>query len=173
MDVRTGIDMYHEKEAGYSLVELLAVIGILGFLAAAMALTFATIANVGSRNNAQSIAMTQVNQAGQWISTDVQSAENVTAGSSGTWLCSLNRYNWTGASFATEKIDYEITDGKMMRKVNDNPGPVVAEFISGPGTDTSFTVVPGDNNTFVLTIKAVFNTASYSKVYRINRRMGG
>jgi len=161
------------REGGYTLVELLVIIGILSFLSVVMAMTFGMLAKVNSTNVGQGGAMSQVHLAANWISRDVQSADNVTAGSTGSWGCSVQRYFWTGTAISTEKIDYVITNGQLLRKVNNGQGRQVAQYLSGAGTDTSFVAVSADNATFTLKVKAIYEGSSFSGVYRITRGISG
>ena len=152
---------------GYTLVELLVVISILAVLTSVTAITFSTITIVGTRTASQNMVISQVQMAGDWISKDVVSSCNVTAGSPGSWQCSMQRYIWDGADNVTlQRVSYVIEDGILKRKVEDGAGVEVARFISGSGTDTTF-VASSENNTYLLTVSSQFNEASFKRVYKI------
>lgn len=154
---------------GYTLVELIVVIGIIGLLAAVMALTFNVVTRVSTTARGQNIVFSQVHTAGNWISKDVESADNVTAGSTGNWKCSIQRYNWNGVdNITTIQIDYNISNGVMTRSVNGGQGQFIAQYISNPGTDTTF-MASTENNTYLLTVKSVYSKSSYQCVFKINQ----
>ena len=160
-------------ESGYTLVEMIVIIAILSFLSVVMAMTFGMMTKVNIMNVGQGGAMGQVHLAASWISRDVQSADNVTAGLTGNWVCSMGRFFWTGTDINTEKIDYVITGGQLLRKVNGGQGVPVARYIEGVGTDTSFVAASTDNTTYTLKVKSVYNGSSSSGVYQITRGISG
>ncbi len=85
----------------------------------------------------------------------------------------MNCYNWTGGSMTTVNVEYVIQSGVLLRKVNQGQGVEIARYLSDPGTDTLFAKSATENNTYVLTLKAVYNTSSINKTYKINKRISG
>lgn len=154
---------------GYTLIELLVLITIIGGVSAVMALTFSEATKLTSSDMAQAIVLAQVHQAGDWIAKDVAGAYSVSAGSSGNWTCSMSCYQWNGSAFTTSTIAYTISNGVLRRN-----GQYIAQYIVNPGTDTLFTKVTptvNENNTYLLTVKAVKNNVSFSKVFKIFQRI--
>lgn len=58
-------------------MEMLIVLGIMGAIGGVMALTTATIVRITPQSNDQMIALRQVQNAGYWISRDVQMAQTI------------------------------------------------------------------------------------------------
>jgi prepilin-type N-terminal cleavage/methylation domain-containing protein len=156
-----------KAEQGYTLVELLVVIGIMAFLTGAIAMTFSLVTNLSANSTEQYLVMSQVQVAGSTIAKDIASSCNITAGTAGNWHCSMSRYIWNGTdNVTTTPVEYVISDGLLTRRVNGAPGTRIAEFISGPGTDTTF-VSLSENNTYLLTVKAKYDKTSFSSVYKV------
>ena len=154
-------------EGGYTLIELLAVLAIMAVLTGALAMTFNLVTNVSANSTEQFLVMSQVQVAGSTISKDVASSCNITTGTAGNWHCSMSRYMWNGTdNVTTTPVEYVITDGVLLRRVNGAQGTRIAEFINGPGTDTTF-VSSSENNTYLLTIKAKYENTSFSSVYKV------
>ncbi len=159
---------YHGN-GGYTLIELLVMLSVIGAVVAIMAMTFSEATMITSRDMTQAIAMLQVHQAGNWITKDVAGAYRVTAGSSGTWTCNITSYLFQNGTFTYAYENYTISNGVLKRN-----GAPVAQNIVNPGTDTQFTQVTPtatENHTYVLTIKAVVNKSGFSQTFKIYQRM--
>jgi prepilin-type N-terminal cleavage/methylation domain-containing protein len=156
-----------KADKGFTLIELLVVIAIMAFLTGAIAMTFNLVTNVSANSTEQYMVMSQVQVAGSTIAKDIASSCNVTAGSAGNWHCSMSRYMWNGTdNVTTTPVDYIISNGVLTRRVNGTGGTRIAEYISGPGTDTTF-VSASENNTYLLTIKAKYEDTSFSSMYKV------
>jgi type II secretory pathway pseudopilin PulG len=156
---------------GYTLTELLVVLGTVALLSGVIAMTFSVITTTNRMNTDETIAMLQVHEAGRWITKDVQSADNVTGYSDVAWNCAMNCFKWTGTSVATVLVEYVIQDGVLLRKVNGDQGTQIAMHLADPGTNTLFSKSTSENNTYLLSVRAVYNGASISKAYKINKRI--
>ena len=160
-------------QKGYTLVELVVAIAIMSLAIAAIGLTLSMVYRESIVNKNWSLAVGQADQAGRWISRDVQSAAEVTAWSPSTWQCSMKRYSWNGSGMDNITISYVIDiDNNLRRQVNGvQPGMVVAQFIDGTGTNTNFTKLVSDNTTtYILNVRSVYGNVPYSKQYRIYQR---
>ena len=170
----TGTSGKKLEQLGFTLVELLIVTAVIGFLAGVMAFMFSVVSKVSGISTSQNIVLSQVQQAGSWMTRDIVSSENVTVYASGSRLVTLQRYRWDDASstIQTIKIDYDVTNGQLLRKVNDGAGQIIAQFITGPGSDTKVTAstVLAENNTYIFHVKADYNNSSFSQVYKMSQR---
>jgi len=157
---------------GYTLIELLAIVAILGAIAALLAMTVNMALKITTTDTAQNILLSQVHQAASWISKDIKSADNITTGS-GTVLCSLKRYVWNQADnmTTTTTVDYVVSGTNLLRKKDGNSGTIVAQFIQYPNADTSFTADPSSANAYLLKLKAVYGKSSYIQLFRIYQRL--
>jgi len=160
------------RHGGYTLVELLVIIAILGVMSAVLAMTVNMALKITTTDTAQNILLSQVHQAASWISKDIRSADSITTGS-GTVLCSLKRYVWNQADniTTTTTIDYVVSGTSLLRKEDGNSGTIVAQFIQYPNTDTSFTADPSAANAYLLKLKAVYGNSSYKQLFRICQRL--
>ena len=169
-----AIQRGRDEQRGFTLVELLVVIAIIGFVGGVMALMFNVVTRVGAASTAQNIVLSQVQQAGSWISRDVMSAENVTTYTSGTRMATIVRYQWNGTdNISTAVVDYDVIDNKLLRTVEPGQGQIVAQFISGhgQGTDLTMSTSASENNTYILNVESVYSNSKFSRVYKMNQRV--
>ena len=155
------------NEGGFTLLELVIVIAVMAVVASAMAITISVMTTISASTTEQYMAMSQVEVAGNTIIRDVASSCNVTAGSEGTWQCSMNRYTWNGSdNLTTVPVVYTITNGVLERTVNSTNKTRIAENLVNPGTDTSF-LAATENNTYIVKLTSQFNDASFSMLYKV------
>jgi type II secretory pathway pseudopilin PulG len=163
------------NQVGYTLIELIVIIAILGTITTVMAMTINMALKLTTADTAQNILLSQVHQAASWIAKDVASADNITT-DSGTVLCSIKRYVWNQVDniTATTTIDYVVSNSNLLRKVNGSPGSIVAQYIQYPDTDTSFTIAPSSpyqSNAYLLKLKAVYGNSSYKQQFKLYQRL--
>lgn len=156
-----------QHDRGFTLLELLIVLAVMAVVTAAMTLTISVMTTVSAGTTEQYMAMSQVEVAGNTIIRDVASSCNVTAGSMGSWHCTMNRYTWNGTdNLTTIAVEYTITDGVLERKINGSQKTRIAGYLVNPGTDTAF-LQATENNTYILTLSSRFNDAAFSAVYKV------
>jgi prepilin-type N-terminal cleavage/methylation domain-containing protein len=163
-------------QQGFTLIELLVVVAVIGFIAGVMVLMFSLVTKVGSVSTAQNIVLSQVQQAGSWMTRDIISSDNVTTYTSGSRLVTMYRYSWDSGSGTIQvvRVDYDVdvNTGRLLRSVNNGTGAIIAQFITGPGVDTTVTKSASlsENNTYIFNVKAAYSNSSFSKVYKMNQR---
>lgn len=165
--------MRRGKQNGFTLIELLVVIAILGFLSAAMAMTFSVVSTTSTMAAGQNMALSQVHLAGNWISKDVQSAITGSVNNT-TGLCSMKCYIINTTTFSTENmtVTYNINSGVLTRtsQVGTN-SPIeimAARYIDSTGT--TFTCENStENKFFKLVVKSNYNNSTFQKVYEIKQ----
>ncbi len=156
-----------EYDSGFTLVELLVVLAVMAVVTAAMTLAISVMTTVSASSTEQYMAMSQVEVAGNTIIRDVASSCNVTAGSAGSWHCSMNRYTWNGTdNLTTIPVEYTITDGVLERTLNGSQKTLIAEYLVNPGTDTTF-LQASENNTYLLKLSSRYNDAAFSAIYKV------
>jgi prepilin-type N-terminal cleavage/methylation domain-containing protein len=162
------------REQGYTLIELIVVIAIVGFIAGVMAIMFNVVSKVSVTSTGQNIVLSQIQQSGTWVTRDIISAENVTLYTSGNRLCRISRYQWNGTdNISTVFVDYDIIGGKLLRTVEPGNPQIIAQFISPhhAGTDLVASTALSENNTYIFTVQANYNNSIYSRVYKMNQRI--
>lgn len=177
--------MGDKKQNGFTLVELLVVIAILGFISAAIAMTFGMVTTVSTTAMGQNQALSEVHMAGSWISRDVQAAKTgkivkTTADLQATdskVLCFIQCSVWDSSAKSfklyTDNVTYRIDNGILTRTSQPENGGAIAQatiarFIVGPGpTTTYFSSENITNKYFILTVKSNYNNSSFEKVYKI------
>ena len=155
-------------EKGLTLVELLIVIAITGLIAGGITMTIFQVFNMNTRTTNRMTAVRQVQNAGFWVSPDVQMAQNVTPGEDPGFPLTLT---WTDewATNDTHEVIYTLEDNKLQRShsVNDEVPTVtpVAEYID---SDQTSCVWDGEWLTFNVT--ATVGGQSETRVYEVKPR---
>lgn len=165
--------MCYRKQSGFTLVELLVVMGIIGVLSGALAMTFGLVMKTSAMAMEQNSALNQVHMAGSWISRDIKNAYAFPE--STTDLCSMNCRE--GASFDNYTITYKIEDSVLMRtrqKLDPVGAPetiIVARSIDAD--HTSFIAAISTENYYRLTVTAYNNQSNSDNITRIYKlKMG-
>ena len=164
--------MRYKGEGGFTLVELLVVIGILGFLSAAMVMTFGVITKTSSTAVGQNMALSEVHMAGNWISRDVVSAvADSVQPASGSTLCTMQAYAWNSSTQAFDYpvLTYALTDGILTRQVGSDPAIQVARYIVPAAT--TFTCEDNATRYFRLIVRAEYNGTGVTEVYWIKQML--
>jgi prepilin-type N-terminal cleavage/methylation domain-containing protein len=173
--------MGYRKQNGFTLIELLVTMAILGFVSAAMAMTFSVVTKVSTEAMGQNQALTEVHMAGSWISRDVQNAKTgkelkTTAELQATdnkALCFMQCSVWDSAAKSfkqyTDNITYRIDNGMLIRTNQpENGGTItqttIAHYIEGPSENVTY-FAPENITTkyFILTVTANYNNSTFGK----------
>ncbi len=156
------------NQKGFTLIEVLVTVGILGAIMGVLSMTVISIMIITPRTNDWAIALRQVQNAGYWISRDVLMSQIVTpAQNPGDPLVALE---WDDGDGTHYEVDYVVTDDdELRRELNGaSPGILIAQYIVGVGTDTTF--VDDGNNKYMLTVKASHGDAEVGRVYQVTPR---
>ena len=162
----------HRSEKGFTMIEAIVSLAIIGIIMPAMAMTTITLLTHPQKANDHNIVLQQVQNVGYWISRDVQTAKNVTLTEPGGFPLTLDipvdtdeNNNYT--------IDYIFNDGKLKRQVYDSSHTLtaetlIAEYIDDP--NTTFSSIP-DTNSYELTVKASKGEFIAEKTYQVSQRL--
>ena len=158
------------KQEGYSLIETvisLALCGILGTGITTFAVQTITETN---RSSAHMQAIQQLENAGYWLSRDVQMAQTVTPGPSAGFPLQLA---WTDANQNTYQVTFTTAGGQIQRSlVKNSEAPfqtVVAQSINSAPILTSCSYA---NGLLTFNATATFGAISVSRTYQIKKRPG-
>jgi len=151
------------NQKGFTLIEVLVTVGILGAIMGVMAMTVVTIMIISPKSNDQVIALRQVQNAGYWISRDVLGAKEVSTTEAGVFLA----IDWGTDGYDVNYVFDE--DNELRRKLNGaSPGTLIAQYIVID--ETSFEEDPEVDNQYKLTVKALHGDADATRVYEVSPR---
>jgi len=144
-------------EKGFTLVEVLVALAILGAIMGVMSAAVITILKTGSQNNEWNVNLRQVQNAGHWITRDALMAQTVSDNKPGVFL-NLSWSDWDSNNY---DVEYFFDGNTLMRKlkvtlnaqvVNDGAAILIAEYIVPPPYTSCAWV--SDNKTLTVTIRA-------------------
>ncbi len=123
------------NEKGFTLLELLIAMAIVGVIGSAMTMTTATIVKITPQSNDHIIVLNQAQNAGYWITRDVQTAQTVDPNPAAGFL-ELTSSVFSGGAYVDATILYRLdampnmpgTIKRLMRVSNDVT-MMVAEYI--------------------------------------------
>jgi prepilin-type N-terminal cleavage/methylation domain-containing protein len=149
---------------GFTLIEMLVVVAILGAIMGAMSLTLNTVFLSYDVGVNQSVAIRQVEQAGYYLSKDVQMAYSVN-----TTEPFVSMYCYTGVTADTiQTVSYTLSNNQLSR--NDGLSTtVVARYLD----DTKTSITAGDNNTYIINVTAIYPFSSgvtQNGTFRVQQR---
>ena len=167
-------------QRGFTLIELVIVIGLTSIVVAAITGTILGVFNTDARTRNDMTAVYQVRHAGKLVSEDILEAQSVNAtGSSGFPLI----LTWTevGEPFDTYKVIYKLVDMSGGLKIlwreyylNSalNSTTKVAEYINPDQTSCSPRGVLPAGGTLTFTVTATVGGVSETRVYQVKPRPG-
>jgi prepilin-type N-terminal cleavage/methylation domain-containing protein len=166
--------MTYRNQAGFTLTEMLVVLGIVGALSVILTLAMVAVTKTGVTAMEQNRILSQVEEAGRWISRDIQNSIGTVDNTTG--LCKItNVSRWDGTKFVTtDTITYNVANGVLMRtRAADNVTMEtidVAQFIDPPGVGgTSILTENESTRVYSLTVKSVYGDSSITRVYKIQQ----
>ena len=110
---------------GFTLIEVLVTVGILGAIMGVLSMTVISIMIITPRTNDWAIALRQVQNAGYWVSRDVLMAQTVTPQPASGVLLTLE---WDDSDGTHYEVDYVFDADELRRQLNGgSPGTFIAE----------------------------------------------
>ena len=161
------------RENGFTLIEVMIAVAILGVIMPVMAMTIISLLTSHQQANDHNIVLHEVQNAGYWISRDVQMAENVTLnGPSGFPLnldIPVDRDESNDLS-----VDYLFDGNKLKRQVYNSSETLISETLIAEYidiTDTTFSILDSDN--YSLTVKISKGEVVVERSYEVSQRPTG
>jgi prepilin-type N-terminal cleavage/methylation domain-containing protein len=135
--------MLKTTEKGFTLIEVLVALAILGAIMGVMSAAVITILKTSSQNDEWNVNLRQVQNAGHWISRDALMAQTVSDNTTGVFL-NLSWSDWDSNNY---NVEYFFDGNTLMRKlkvtlnaqvVNDGAAILIAEYIVTDNTSCSW-----------------------------------
>ena len=167
------------SEKGFTLIELLVGLSIAVFVTGAASMTIITMMRLSPQTSNWAIALRQVQNAGYWISHDVQMSQgDITIGTGATYLTLTLPQDQNPAN--NKQIVYEFQDmpdslKRLMRNDQTAVPPtliMIAEYISIPTTPPTTPIYNSSNRTLTFAITAtVGNVPPVTRTYEATQRV--
>jgi len=160
------------REKGFTLLEVLIGVAIMAIVVGAVAMTTTTLLLNEGQAAGQNTALPQVQNAGYWISRDVQMARNVVFDDP-DFLLSLDIPVDTDEN-NDYTIDYLFDGDKLKRRVYDSLGTLTSETFIAEYIDTSnttFSALDADAGLYKLTVRASRDETGATRSYEISQRL--
>ncbi|MBA7571809.1 hypothetical protein ES708_13577 [subsurface metagenome] len=157
-------------EKGFTLLEVLIGVAIMAIVVGAVAMTVTTLLLNEGQAAGQNTALPQVQNAGYWISRDVQMARTVTLGEPGVFLRLDIPVDTDENNDYT--IDYWFDGDKLKRQKHDSFGTsetFIAEYIDT--SNTTFSALDADAGLWKLTVRASRDETGATRSYEISQRL--
>ena len=165
-----------QREKGFSLLEVLIGLAIMAIIVVPITMTTTMIVRSSRQAAAQNAVLPQVQNAGYWISRDVQIASGITLD---------DDPNGNGFPLALDiptdddpnhdyGIEYLFDGNKLKREVYDSSQILVSETFIADRIDTDntiFSLVDIDAGHYSLTVTAAGDVAGATRSYEIKQRI--
>lgn len=162
-----------QREKGFTLLEVLVGLAIAACIAVPCIMTTMTIVKNSRQAAAQNAVLPQVQNAGYWISRDVQIASAITLDGTNGFPLSLDIPTDDDPAH-DYGIEYSFEGNKLMRKVYDSSQTLVSETFIADCIDTdntTFSAVDISAGHYRLKVTALVDVAGATKIYEIKQRL--
>jgi len=163
-------------EKGFTLLEVLIGVAIMAIVVGAVAMTITTLLLNEGQAAGQNTALPQVQNAGYWISRDVQMAGTVDFDElePDVFLTLSIPYVDDNNEKKDYTIDYLFDGDKLKRRVYDSLGTLTSETFIAEYIDTgntTFSALDADAGLYKLTVRASRDETGATRSYEISQRL--
>ena len=167
-----------KKQTGFTLVELLVTVAILGTIGAVISMAIIAIYKISPQSNNHVIALQQVQNAGFWISNDVKTAGEINdAPGAPAFLEFTVPLPGGGEKTVTYELQNTADGMKKLLRSDSDAGTqilIAQHLYYNPGGDpenSTKAIYDSDNRSLLLQITAVSGTVTVSRQYGIEQRV--
>ncbi|HEX7363602.1 MAG TPA: type II secretion system protein [Dehalococcoidia bacterium] len=158
------------RERGFTLIELVVVIGIAAFVVSAASMAVITMMRLSPQSSNWAIALRQVQDTGYWISRDVEmSGGDITIGDANPTFLTMVQPQSTPPNW-TIVYETEAMDGGLKRLIRNNQTlaqrNIVAEYLSPPTA-----AYDAQTGRLTMTIAANSGGTVVTKTYQATQRV--
>jgi prepilin-type N-terminal cleavage/methylation domain-containing protein len=158
-----------KKQKGYGLIEMVAGLALAGILTTGVTTFAVQTITEGARSNNNMQAICQLENAGFWVSRDVQMAENITLGQSAGFPLQLA---WKDFDQNEYQVTYNMTDGQIKRTLVENGGePIQTLIAQSINTTPSLTNLSCTSGLLTFNVTSTFRNSDVSRRYQIKKRL--
>ena len=161
------------SEKGFTLLEAIIGVGIMALIVVAMAATIMTLLKNHGLAAEQNAVLPQVQNAGHWITRDVQTARNVTVSDPNGFPLSFRVPIDTDEN-NDHSINYTFNGTRLKRKVYDSSQTLLLEtFIADyiDSDNTTFSTLNATLHLYQLTVRAVKDKGGVTRIYEMSQRI--
>ncbi|MFC2045088.1 type II secretion system protein J [Chloroflexota bacterium] len=160
--------MMKRGERGFTLIEMLISLAIMSAIVGGVAMTTMALLTHPQRSTNQNIVLQQVQNAGYWISRDVQSAKTISFDDPSGFPLNI------GVPVDTDpdndySIIYFFDGNQLLRQVDASSETIVANHIVVD--TTTFSISTLNDNAYELTVQASKDAAMVERSYEITQRI--
>ncbi len=163
--------MMKRGQNGFTLIEILIVLAITSVIVGPLAMATTTLLTNPPRSADQNVVLSQVQNAGYWISRDVQMASNVTPSGPTGFPLSLSIPVDSDKNHDL-RVNYLYDGNKLKREVRDSSLTLISETLIADYIDTANTeFIDLASGRYKLTVRASRGQAALTRSYEIKQRV--
>lgn len=156
------------KQRGFTLIEVIVALAIAAILGIAIVSIIPQTLHVNAQSTQYMVVSRQMQNAGYWVSNDVQMAQTVTPNDGSGFPLQLTWVTWSGD---VTQVTYSLVGDKFQRSLSTNGGQpsqsVVAQQINA---DSAMTNCQFNSGVLTFKVTAQDGTTSGTRTYQIKAR---
>jgi Tfp pilus assembly protein PilW len=158
-----------KSQKGYGLIEITTGLALTMILIVGLTTFSVQTVALSTRSKNRMQAMTQVENAGYWVSRDVQMAANLTLGENAGFPLQLA---WVDTDENEYEVTYNITQDQMQRSlVKNDEAPVQSLIMQSINSTPSLTYLSYADGLLTFNITSTYRNSDASRNYQIKKRL--